>query len=133
VFLTWSAFEQLLSICGLNATAMGDSLVPYGPASVEMKIRSIDGHADFLRFVYERLDHAEHRAQFDAFLNGKPCNLLYLPKGIRHIFAHGKLTPHSGTDSADPARLVADALCDFLFQVMDGEFTRRLRDHGFAV
>jgi len=130
VFLTWSAFEQLLEICGLNLAGMGDSLGPYDPAAAEAEIRAIDGHSNFLQFVLERLDHTEHRAQVNSFLSGNPCNLLYLPAGIRHVFAHGKLTPHSGTDTAEPAKLVSDVLCGFLFRVMDGEFMRRLRDHG---
>jgi len=73
------------------------------------------------------------RVQVQAFLDGQPCNLLYLPAGIRHIFAHGKPTPNSGAGTTEPVKQIADVLCEFLFRTMDGEFTRRLRDHGFAV
>lgn len=132
VFLTWSAFEHFLTICGLNLPGMVPLLPPYDPTAAETRIRAIEGHADFLRFVLQRLDRANHRAQVQAFPDGQPCNLLYLPAGIRHIFAHGKLTPNSGTGTTEPVRQIVEVLSELLFRIMDGEFTRRLRDHGFA-
>lgn len=47
-------------------------------------------------------------------------------------FAHGELTPNSGAGSPEPVRRVSEVICQFLFRVMDGEFTARLRANGFA-
>ena len=59
-------------------------------------------------------------------------NGLFVPAGIRHIFAHGDLTPHAGGVNPYVAQEMANLLSEFIFKVMDGEFTRRLREHGVA-
>jgi hypothetical protein len=132
VFLTWSAFEQLLEICGLTLPGVAPLLEAYEPEAVAASVRGVVGHEEFLRFVHERLDRATHRANVEAFLRNEPCNVLYLPAGIRHIFSHGNLTPHSGAKNPNAVEQVSAILCDFLFRIMDGEFERRLREHGVA-
>lgn len=133
IFLTWSAFEQFLDICGLTIDGVEPLLTPYNPEAIEAKIRSIPGYDTFLRFVLDWLERAKHRSQVESFLSNKPCNLLYIPAGIRHIFAHGILTPHSGSGNTVPPQQISTVLCEFLFRVMDGEFLSRLRAHGVAV
>ena len=133
VFLVWSAFEQFMDICGQTLDGIEPSLTPYGPSSVVVALQGIEGHDSFLKFVRDRLDHQKHRSQVETYLAGQPCNPLYLPAGIRHIFAHGILTPNSGVGTTTTAQQISKVLCDFLFRVMDGEFLAKLRMHGLAV
>jgi hypothetical protein len=133
VFVSWSAFEQLLKICGLTIDGIAPQLTPYHPDAVATKIHEVPGHREFLGFVLRGLRAPGHRIHVKAFLEGAPCTLLYLPAGIRHIFAHGILTPNSGARDPEPVKQIADLLCEFLFRVMDGQFTGRLRTNGFAV
>jgi hypothetical protein len=130
VFLTWSAFELFLEICGADIAGMQRLIPAYGSAAAGAAIRATPRHEAFLSFVRARLDSSTQKRHFHLFLGGSPCNLLYLPLGIRHIFVHGELTPHSGAESPYPATEVARILSDFLFAVMDGEFSRRLRAKG---
>ncbi len=95
VFVTYSAFEQFLDCCGLNLSGMAPLLPLYKPGDCEAAIRNVEHHDSFLKAVLQHLDRASHRTQMQK-LSGKSCNLLYVAAGIRHIFAHGKLTPNSG-------------------------------------
>jgi hypothetical protein len=131
LFLTYSAFEQFMDCCGLNLKGMLPALAPYDPAACEASVRAVNQHEQFLDFVLQRLDRKEHQDQFAAFLSKKPFNVLYLPAGIRHIFAHGILTPNAGAGFAQPAIEACNVLVTFLFAVMDGEFTARLKANKF--
>lgn len=130
VFLAYSAFEQLLDCCGIKLNALEPRLASYGVTGVEAKIRSVERFDAFFIAVHEHLDRENQRKQIEAFLAGSPFNLLYLPAGVRHIFAHGKLTPNSGSADPQSAVKISAILVEFLFTVMDGEFTSRLYEHG---
>jgi hypothetical protein len=132
LFLSWSAFELFLEICGLDISSAKLQLPEYGASSACIAIRDTPGHAVFLAFVLERLDTRTQAAQFEAFLAGASCNLLHVAKGVRHIFAHGDLSPHAGAESPYPATRVASVLSDHLFAVMDGHVALTLRARGFA-
>lgn len=133
VFLAYSAFEQLLDCCGLNLPGVEPLLPPYKPSECEEAIRKVEHYDSFLGVVMKHLDRVAHRTQLENFLSGKPCNVLYVAAGIRHIFAHGKLTPNSGAGFTAPAQQISTILCEFLFHVMDGEFSGRLSANGLQV
>ena len=133
VFLVYSAFEQLLDCCGLNLPGVEPFLPPYRPSECEEAIRKVDHYDSFLGVVMKHLDRAAHRTQLEKFLSIEPCNVLYVAAGIRHIFAHGKLTPNSGAGFTAPAQQISAILCEFLFHVMDGEFKSRLSTNGLQV
>ena len=132
VFLTYSAFEQFMDCCGLNLNGMEPCLKSYNATACEAALRKVVNFDQFLRAVLTHLDRETHRKQFETFLAGKPCNVLYLAAGIRHIFAHGRLTPNSGAGYTAPAQEVSKLLVILLFRVMDGEFTTRLRANGIV-
>jgi len=132
LFFVWSAFESFMEICGLTIEGMGEHLEAYDPAVVGAKISALPGSREYLSFVLDRLTSPKPREHLAAFLGGDPCNLLFVPAGIRHIFAHGDLTPHAGGVNPYVAQEMANLLSEFIFKVMDGEFTRRLREHGVA-
>ncbi len=133
VFLVWSAVEQFLKITKLSIQDMKPVLTPYNPDALADGIKSVKGYTKFLEFVRNRLDAGNHQNQLKAFLDNQACNILYIPAGIRHIFAHGILTPSSGVGSPRAAKALSDLLCEFLFRVMDGEFVRRLKESGIKV
>jgi hypothetical protein len=132
VFLCYSALEQFMDCCGLNLNGVEPCLPAYGAAGCEVSIRAVEKYDLFLKAVHAHLDRRAHRKQFEAFLSGDPSNVLYLAAGIRHIFAHGRLTPNSGAGYTQPAQSVSAALSAFAFRVMDGEFTARLVANGIV-
>lgn len=133
VFFVWSAFEQLMRICGLTFRTAAAAIAPYDVPAFEAGIRGVPNFAQFLRAVRNELDRQPLIQNMDAFLSGRPCNALVVPASIRHIFVHGKLTPNSGVGNVEAACAIAGMVCEFLFRVMDGEFSARLRAHGIAV
>jgi hypothetical protein len=127
VFLVWSAFELFLPVVGCTQQASDGLIAPYDPKLVASKIVSLDPERRFYGFIYKRAN-IRHRAHVKACFTGASFNPTYLASAIRHIFAHGYLSPSVG--EADPEAVcgICSALCDFLFQVMDTEFEKRAND-----
>lgn len=130
VFLSYSALEQFMDCCGIKLNGLEPCLPAYDAPNCEAAIRAVDHHDQFLKAVYAHLDRDAHRKQYKAFLNGSSCNVLYLAAGIRHIFAHGLLTPNAGAGYTQPAMSVSAALSAFILKLIDGEFVSRLKAHG---
>jgi hypothetical protein len=130
VFLVWSAFEQLRRIAALpeDSTLLGH----YDGPSVDDAIRKVRDGDLFLRAVADELDKRLSK-QMVAYLEGSSRNVLVVPRAVRHIFAHGQLTPHSGAGRVAASCEISDLVCQFLFRVMDGEFVRCLRAGGLSV
>lgn len=127
VLFTWSAFESFLHICGLDQRSAGPILDGYGATAVVGEIRRADvGHV-FYSFIYDRVN-ATHQRELDNFFNDDPFNAGYLASAIRHIFAHGWLTPNANQVDPDVVTTVCNTLCDFLLNVMDREFGKRVAD-----
>lgn len=133
VFLTWSAFEHLMRITGHHLGTIAAQLAPYDPAAFQAAIRAVPDHDKFLKAVHLELDRKPLQINMALFRSGAACNVLTVPAAIRHIFAHGKLTPNSGVGNVGAACAISKISCEFLFKVMDGEFTGRLRANGIAV
>ena len=131
-FLAYSALDQYLDCASLKLSALKQSLELYDRSTVDAAIRTISGHSEFLRSVYGHLDREHQRQQFDDFLSGKEMNTLFLAAGVRHIFAHGKLTPSAGAGDSTVASSVCRHLTDFTLRVLEGEFYKRLKISGIV-
>lgn len=126
IFLVWAAFEKLLEVLGVARETTDALVAPHDPRDIANAIRGVPDHQGFLQFVHGRAN-AIHQTHIERFLRDEPCDITYIASGIRHIFAHGTLTPHAGSASIDPAKAICDLLCEFLFRVMDEEFGNRVR------
>lgn len=127
VLFTWSAFESFLHICGFDQRTVGPTLDARGALGAIADIRRADPGHVFYRFIYDRVN-ATHKRELDNFFNDDPCNAGYLASAIRHIFAHGWLTPNANQVDPDTVATVCDTLCNFLIGVMDREFGNRVAD-----
>jgi len=87
------------------------------------RLRAIDGDSKFYEFLYERVN-ATHKRELENYMANDPCNLAYLASAIRHIFAHGWLTPNAGGGEAGTAAALSRQLSDFLLEFMDAQFTK---------
>ena len=125
VLFTWSAFESFMRICNLDQRTARPLLDGRGVASVIAEIRSADADEVFYRFIYEHVN-ATHKKELGNFFNDDPFNAGYLASAIRHIFAHGWLTPNANQVNPDTVVKVCNSLCDFLIEVMDHEFGDRV-------
>jgi hypothetical protein len=124
-FLTYTAFEQfcrkVLKI-QMNEDADLKTLQDrYHQASVIASVRSLDDKYQLFSFLCENLD-AQPASRMKKFINGDPCNVSFLGKAIRHVFAHGRLSPHSGSADLPRKRAITHEIHNFLIKVMDDEF-----------
>src|SRR5690606_10051532 len=97
----------------------------YGAIDVTDGMRAIDRDDAFYRFIQERVN-ASHRAELENYFNQDPCNVAYLASAIRHIFAHGSLTPNANQVEPSTVVAVCDRISHFLINVMDQEFGGRV-------
>lgn len=133
-FLVYSAFEQfctkvlLLKMnedTDLNLLESG-----YDPAGPLARIRISDPTYIYAKFLAANLDE-KPAARLERFIQGQPCNVSFFGKAMRHIFAHGALTPSSGKSTAvksseQPAVMISQVVVSFLLPLMDQEFNRRI-------
>lgn len=122
VMFTWSAFETLLAVKGKHPQDANESLERHGAKDLLAQLQTLDKENKFYNFIYERVNES-HKKQLDNYFNGDPCNIAYLASAIRHIFAHGWLSPNA--DAVEPKAVVeiCNLLCDFLLSFMDNEFS----------
>jgi hypothetical protein len=131
VLFTWSAFESFLTITGLDQRTAGPLLNGYGATATIEAVRTADAQNRFYGFIRARVNPT-HQAELDNYFNNDPCNVGYLASAIRHLFAHGWLTPNANQVDPTAVETVCAAVCDFLLNVMDQEFgarTARGLDH----
>lgn len=127
VLFTWSAFESFMHICGLDQRTAGPILDARGATAIIAEVRRADAGSVFYRFIYDRVN-AAHQRELDNFFNDDPFNAGYLASAIRHLFAHGWLTPNANQVAPDTVVTVCNTLCDFLIDVMDQEFGSRVAE-----
>ena len=126
VMFTWSAFETFEKIAKLNRKDLSRELECFGAIEVLNKIRAIDKENRFYKFIYDKLDSSQHKRELDNYFNQDSCNLLYLASAIRHIFAHGWLSPHANQADPKAVNQICHILSQFLLDFMDREFSYRV-------
>jgi len=128
-FLTYTAFEQfctkVLKIKMNEDGALWQLQEPHGQATVVAGIRKLDPQYQFFSFLSENLD-PQPAKRMKAFIAGSPCNVSFFGKAIRHVFAHGSLSPSSGSVDLPQKRAITDEIHGFLIGIMDDEFQSRV-------
>ena len=125
VLLVWSAFEYFLKAINVRQADLASLLSSYNTQDWIDGIHQADADDKFYRFIYKHVNKA-HKKELDNYFGNDPCNVTYLASAIRHLFAHGVLTPNA--NKAEPENVVAicDVLYDALVSVMDKEFSERM-------
>lgn len=125
VMLTWSAYETFEEIAELNRQEIGKQLEYYGAIGILNQIKLVDNEDRFYKFIYQRVNN-KHKAELDNYFNQDPCNILYLASAIRHIFAHGWLSPNANSAKSKAVIEICYTLSMFLLEFMDREFSYRV-------
>lgn len=123
VLFVYSALEAYLKIIGIEQQDLAGQLQQCGAADVLRKLRAADPDRRFYQFIYDRVNKA-HRKELDRYFNDDPCNVAYLASAIRHIFAHGWLTPSAGGGEATQAVQICDVLSEFILDFLDSSFSK---------
>lgn len=125
VLLTWSAFEFFLKAIGVSQRDFDASLAAHDTEGWMNHIRATDAGNNFYKFIYERVN-STHKGELENYFNADPANVTYLASAIRHLTAHGTLTPNA--DETDPNIVIeiCNILSDALMFIMDNEFSTRM-------
>jgi hypothetical protein len=126
LFLAWSAFERLLEIIGVEQKQAHVLFDAHNVAGLCDRIAQSDNRKSFYSFIRDHTRTAV-QAEIDQFLSGNVVDSVYLAAAIRHVFAHGKLSPHANRTIPRKVVRICDDIADFLLRAMDEEFSRRVR------
>lgn len=131
VFLVWTAFEYLCKKGGRSARELID---PHDTETPSRHIREVDPDYRFYRFIRDHVD-GRHQKQLDRFVEAAPgqCHIKFLASAIRHVFAHGILTPSVGDGRPDAVLRICQVLSEFFLGVMADDFVGRVEgvERGF--
>ncbi len=125
ILLVYSAFEHLLRCLGIAQNNTESLLDGAESARVLRNLRRLNGQRELFATIRSYLNR-QHQQQIDDYLAGRRCNLFYLASGIRHAFAHGKLTATPVNAPPTSVATVSRYLSRVLMRVMDREFERRM-------
>ena len=121
VFLTWSAFEQYLKIAGWTQAESAEHLSTYDAASVVAEIRGLDPEYRFYSMIAAKTKHEASR-QILAFIQGNDFNFTYLASSVRHIFAHGFLTPNVNKSRPRAVAEITSRVATLHLDILGAEF-----------
>lgn len=127
LFYTWSAFELLLHIIGVERKSCPIILGDQANAKLLGKLRAVRNHEDFFKFVGEKTESKVTKKSVDSYLLGEDVNVVLLASAIRNIFAHGHLTPHSGGNLPEATGKVCSLIKHFLIESMNVEFAKQAK------
>jgi hypothetical protein len=125
LFLAWSAFEQLLELVGLQQRHEDTKKLfdTYDAPSLCQKLKSHDKDDTFFSFIQSQTNKVHH-AEIEKHFKNQELNSSYLASAIRHIFAHGKLTPNANRSRPKKVVAMCDEITDFLLFIIDAEFSK---------
>lgn len=123
VFLAWSAFERYLALISKNQDGVLADFAPYDPAGFIANVATADVGHKFYLFVHPRVN-TPHQAKLTEFKNGTLQNPTYLASAVRHLFGHGHLAAHSGTQDPAHAKKICDLIFDYHMKFLDSEFSK---------
>jgi hypothetical protein len=129
LFLSWSTFEQFLMISGLkqNDNDIRELFDKYNAANLCDEIRAFDKGNVFYSFILSKVNNS-HKSEIEKLFADKPLNSSYLASGIRHIFAHGLLTPHANGSQPKNVVKICKLISDFLLNIVDSEFSKQMNN-----
>jgi hypothetical protein len=123
LFFVWSAFEQFLKITKRKQSSIEIVIKRYGTTKLLLLLHKVDSKNRFLLFIHDRTNQS-HKKHLKSYFTGQECNVTYLASAIRHVFAHGSLTPSADQTPPGNVKRIYELLSEFLLRVMDKEFTR---------
>ncbi|HSI21414.1 MAG TPA: hypothetical protein VK959_00200 [Methylophilaceae bacterium] len=110
----------------IKPKALAKPLSDFGAYDLLKAVRTTDSGDRFYKFIYDRVND-QHKQELDLYFKDDPCNVAYLASAIRHIFAHGWLTPSAGGGDAAQAVLICDMISEFVLSFLDHSFSNSIK------
>ncbi|EGR1452143.1 hypothetical protein O1E22_003414 [Vibrio cholerae] len=135
--MAWGVVESYFSLYNINISHSNQRnvhLVPlYDPVKLTV-LKSKLNNQQYFKFFTELKLHVNNSHQ--AVINDYLANPLgsydvsYLCSAIRHVFAHGILTPHTGKVTPRVTVKICKALVEFFLDIVSNEFGKKVRLHS---
>lgn len=71
----------------------------------------------------------EVAAELRKYLGGKEFNVTYLASAVRHIFAHGYLTPNANRAKPEAVAAICQLLAKNVLRAAGADFKQRVNEH----
>jgi len=128
VFLCWSAFELLTKITGTrrDPAAIEAFAISVGSEAAASAIYGVPDHTAYLDAVLEKVTTRGLKLALQDFMARVPNRVMAVPESIRHIFAHGELTPNAGR-AVEACSNICEISTDLMFRIMDKMVEDRFR------
>jgi hypothetical protein len=126
VFLTYSAFEQFLGIYDVEFYNLDQQFPDHDYLNISQEIRNKDKQGKFFDFIDEQLDSQRLKTRVSNFRTGTNFNPANVAAAVRHVFAHGKLTPNANKSNPKVTISICNILVNFLLNFMDVEFEKSI-------
>lgn len=124
LMLTWSALEMLLPAIGESREKIS-SVVDWTAST--QTLYSMPGAVSYFKFIDTKLKNKQ-RKKIAPFFEAKSCCGLEMAAAVRHVFAHGLLTPTAQGTDGDHAAAICEHLVEGIFEVVDAEFKNRVQE-----
>ena len=126
VFLAYTAFEVFYALFDLPPYRCYEAFKAHPYDQVNMTIRNCDPDWTFTDALINGTEAEPLRFALMAFKDGSRHNPINHASAIRHIFAHGHLSAHTGSSNPNNVRMICDALAGLILGLMDAEFDRQV-------
>jgi hypothetical protein len=93
---------------------------------VVARIRRLDAGNRFFHLVISKATEKRLVAELELYLAQQPFNPSYLASGVRHIFAHGMLTPNANRSNPDTVAKICDLLAEAHLSAAADDFQARV-------
>jgi hypothetical protein len=129
VFLAWSAVDSYLRLMHLRQSDCAPWSERYLPARLAASVRRLDRNDRFYSFVASKVRH-DAKVQLAQYLSNRPFNQTYLASTVRHIFAHGDLTPSASNAEPTAVQSICRLVVRAHLRLLSDDFRARVAEVG---
>ncbi|WP_394390180.1 hypothetical protein [Shewanella woodyi] len=135
--MAWGVVESFFDLKGISInheTQRNSHMVPNYDVTQLALLKSKLGNSQCIKFFRELKVHTNptHTTKLDEYLNNPngSYDVSYLFSAIRHVFAHGILTPHTGKVTPKVTVKICKSLVEFFLGIVNAEFGQIVRSHA---
>ncbi len=137
IVMAWGTIESFFKLKGINVnhdSARTNYLKPLYDPSLETKLRTELNNPQYIKFftvVCHGCTNSNHASEINSYILNPAGSyeISYLISGVRHVFTHGILTPHSGSVKPVRVKEICSKLITFFLPIVDEEFAKIVQAH----
>ena len=134
--MAWGVVESFYDLKGIkinHENARNTHLLGSYEQVKLSSLKAVMNNSQCIKFFSELKENvnATHKGKIESYIADPMGNydVSYLFSAIRHVFAHGILTPHSGKVTPQVTVKICKALVSFFLDIVSQEFGNIIRSH----